>query len=102
MLWPRIALGLYFTGALGIAGIAKLEYPKQFAAAPSARPPPTVEYHRLQSPLPVWEILLVCLLALVTPLISATAVVVGFLCSSLRGQSAHHEGVGHAAASVTR
>jgi len=81
MLWPRIALGLYFTGALGIAGIAKLEYPKQFAAA--------LRRHDL---LPQWsttgfsrlflcgEILLVCLLALgVTPLISATAVVVGFL-----------------------
>ncbi len=35
MLWLRIALGLYFAVALGVAGIAKLEYPEQFAALSS-------------------------------------------------------------------
>lgn len=81
MLCLRIALGLYFTGALGIAGIAKLEYPEQFAAALRRHDLlpqwSTTGFSRL---FPCGEILLACLLALgVTPLIIATVVVVVFL-----------------------
>ncbi len=81
MAWLRIALDLYLAGILGVAGIAKMEYPEQFAASLRRyRLIPRWGIARFSRLFPCGEVILACALMLgAAPLMTAVATLMLFL-----------------------